>query len=259
MSFRTRKESWEWKVPGCAELQWFDVAFSVKEYIQNQVGQVLKGLKVREWSDWLVEDLVDASLAERLEVKDKLLRDFPRMFLGPQHSTIKKKQWVPVYVLFAKIPEEKLLSGSEKTALEVCTVLWHHTRANLTGFTFYNNHLDQQARFDHFVLDGATTSRHSVAVGKMGKGFLLATQYLFEKIDHYLRHTDKADLPSDNKLGITFRVGHSVGELKWKKRAGKPTSQLPLVATEDDLEPLDIDEFVRRRSGLYLCFLSNGS
>jgi hypothetical protein len=75
-----RKPTWDWKARGCAEFQHFTVAFAVKEYVQNVVGQILKDLRVREWSDWEREDL-RASLVHYVLAHLSLdPRQSPRMY-----------------------------------------------------------------------------------------------------------------------------------------------------------------------------------
>jgi hypothetical protein len=56
------------------------------------------------------------------------------------------------------------------------------------------------------VIDGLSSSRHSsYAVGKFGKGFLLAIQWIFEQ------SLKLARVPAQ---GCSFRVGHHVGLLQ---------------------------------------------
>ena len=51
--------------------------------------------------------------------------------------------------------------------------------------------MDRRANFSTFVMDGATTSRQNHwAVGEKGKGFNLATQYLYEQVEKNLQEVD---------------------------------------------------------------------
>jgi hypothetical protein len=54
---RNTKPTYTWKARNSEEMGHFNAAFANKEYVQNIVGQILKDLKVREWSEWEREDL----------------------------------------------------------------------------------------------------------------------------------------------------------------------------------------------------------
>lgn len=124
----------------------------------------------------------------------------------------------------------------------------------MPGLTFYNNHLDAEARFDTSAVDDATTSRdNDFAIGEKGKGFILAAQYLFEDIDERSRHltakredaakdTGKMSQGKDVKSSVSFRIGHMIGDLAWKKSCR--SYGLQLNVTMDDLTPWMLEEFL---------------
>lgn len=243
----SRKPWWTWKSRGCAELAVFDIPFAVKEYIQNQVGQVLKEKEVREWSDWTRKDLRGLAPKEREECKDGLAKRFPGLMTGPHGASIARSRvWLPLYVLTAEIPLAQLRKANHQSDLHLCIVLWsQNSDSGLTALSFYNNHLDRSAHFSTFVVDGQTTSRfNNWAIGEKGKGFLLATQYLVEKVESTEVPLD-ATRPRD-RLGVSFRVGNQVGEFKWKKgRHANEDDHLKVIM--DDLTPTDVAGLLRRR------------
>jgi hypothetical protein len=121
----------------------------------------------------------------------------------------------------------------------------------MTGFSFFNNHLDHHASFSTFVMDGASTSRRNLwAIGEKGKGFVLATQYLYEEVEKNMNKLDAVlDSPtktSGPKPKVSFRVGNKIGELAWRKSRHEDEEDL-LRVTMDDLSPVTVDEFMRRR------------
>ncbi|TRM69495.1 hypothetical protein BD626DRAFT_474286 [Schizophyllum amplum] len=248
MVARKRPRS-NWKIKGCPELSAFDISFSVKEYLQNQVGQVLKECDVYSWNDWEHRDLLNASQQERLACKKELIDYYPGLLTGPHGASLRRPAWLPVYVLSATIDRENLAKTPYNDELEICTVVWNakisqpeEDDATIMGLTFFNNHLDQYADFDTFVDDGASTSRSTIAVGEKGKGFLLATQSLCELVERHCNDLETKPL----KTGVSFRVGHHVGELAWRKRRAKAgIIQPPLLqVVEDDLEPRTAHELV---------------
>ncbi|KAG9004095.1 hypothetical protein FRB90_011055 [Tulasnella sp. 427] len=107
-------------------------------------------------------------------------------------------------------------------------------------------HGDWLPEFASFVVDGESTSRaNEWAVGEEGKGFTLATQFFYETIEKTLsRLTSK--VPRSFKAGLSFRVGHHNGELKWKKGRSEGESDV-LMVTQDDLMPLNANGFMERR------------
>jgi hypothetical protein len=134
------------------------------------------------------------------------------------------------------------------TDLKICTVMWKHASSGMTGFSFFNNHLDPLASFSTFVMDGASTSRRDLwAIGEKGKGFNLATQYLYEEVERNLAKRD-ADSPTkaSTKPKISFRVGNKIGELAWRKARSDDEEDL-LRVTMDDLTPVTCEEFIQRQ------------
>ncbi|KAJ7493048.1 hypothetical protein B0H11DRAFT_976952 [Mycena galericulata] len=241
-----RKETWDWKARGCAEFENFSLPLSIKEYIQNVVGQALKDLKVREWSDWKREDLRKSTPQERDLRKRALIAAYPGLLTGPHGAIVKRiKLWEPWYILSATISRSRI---GTTTDLRIAVVVWHHTPAKTTALSFYNNHLDANARFSSFTVDGASTSKDNEwAVGEKGKGFILATQFLFECVERHSR--DRAKMAIEGKLAhdirgaVSFRVGHQIGTLKWKKSRRKDEEDL-LQAVLDDLTPYTVQEYL---------------
>ncbi|KAJ6583595.1 hypothetical protein DFH09DRAFT_911624 [Mycena vulgaris] len=242
-----RKPTWDWKARDCAEFKHFTVAFAVKEYVQNVVGQALKDLKVREWSEWSREDLRELPTKQREQRKQSLIVEYPGLLTGPHGAALKRtKAWVPWYILSAKIPQSRLRTMITTTDLRIALVVWRHTTAEIGALSVYNNHLDSRAKFSSFTVDGASTSGHNEwAVGEKGKGFILATQYLFERIEASILSLRNAgrDLP---KEGISFRVGHQIGTLKWKKSRYPDEDDL-LQVVLDDLTPLTVEEYMEKQ------------
>ncbi|KAJ7082761.1 hypothetical protein C8R44DRAFT_992131 [Mycena epipterygia] len=226
---RNTKPSWDWKARGSEELDHFTVAFAVKEYVQNIVGQILKDLEVREWSEWNRVDLRNASKNDREHRKRSLIDSYPSLLTGPHGVSLRHRSALPLYILSANIPVPL------KTNLVVVIVLWT-TGVNINTLSFYNNHLDDHATFETFAVDGYSTSKNTCAVGEKGKGFILATQYMFETIEE------------QTSPRISFRVGEQIGELGWKKpqspRGGNPDS---LRLFLDDLTTRTISQYLANR------------
>ncbi|KAJ7453574.1 hypothetical protein B0H11DRAFT_269169 [Mycena galericulata] len=242
-----RKETWDWKAKACAEFDNFSLPLSVKEYIQNVVGQGLKDLKVREWSDsdWKREDLRKSTPQEREVRKRALIAAYPGLLTGPHGAILKRnKFWEPRYILSAIISQSRIGAATD---LRIAVIVWHHTSAHITALSFYNNHLDANARFSSFTIDGASTSKDNEwAVGEKGKGFILATQFLFESVEehgHDRAKTIEGKLAYDIRGAVSFRVGHQVGTLKWKKQRRKDEEYL-LQAVLDDLTPYTVQEYL---------------
>jgi hypothetical protein len=142
----------------------------------------------------------------------------------------------------------------------VAIVLWT-TRSAMNALTFFNNHLDANATFESFAVDGESTSKtNQWAVGEKGKGFILATQYLAQEIDEAVvaKATTLSDLPPRLQLtngkpapnafppGLSFRVGEQIGELKWKK-SRKVGSADSLRLILDDLTTRTVSEYLPHR------------
>jgi hypothetical protein len=247
MSASPPKPWWVWKAPKCAEISHFDIAFAVKEYISNQVAQIQKEKCIRDWSDWCIDDLQARPSNIREECKARLIRTYPGLLTGPHGVSLRHDpSWQPVYVVSGIVPRDELKTQYD-TDLVICTVIWHYYhptsgQAVTSALTFFNNHIDEDASFSTFVIDGATTSRsHSDAVGQMGKGFILATQYLYEVVEEQ-NACDAIKVPGRKwKTGVSFRVGHQIGELNWRHAA---SGQKQLQVVLDDLHPWTIDQFL---------------
>ncbi|KAJ6481978.1 hypothetical protein C8R45DRAFT_871983 [Mycena sanguinolenta] len=247
---RNTKPQWDWKAKGSDELSHFGVPFAVKEYVQNIVGQILKDLQRREWDGWNREDLQETPIEERMARKRSLTETYPSILTGPHAICLRNKDWFPLYIMSANIEVKP------KTNLMAAIVLW--STAHVGGrnaLTFFINHLDEDASFESFVIDGESTSKDNVwAVGEKGKGFILATQYLAEYID-------KVETQDHSpKLGISFRVGEQIGELSWKKsRSRKAASLSSLRVTLDDLTTRTVGDYLEHRYHLDIDTDSDGA
>ncbi|KAJ6605587.1 hypothetical protein DFH09DRAFT_1067843 [Mycena vulgaris] len=154
---RNTKPTNDWKARNAEQMSHFNAAFANKEYVQSVVGQILKDLQVKEWSDWQREDLKDMADNKRELRKRALIDSHPDLLTGPHGR--------PSF-------------GGQRQAV----------RRELSPFTTTNNHLDDAASFDSFAVDGYSTSTNNKwAVGEKGKGFILATQYWFETIETQMR------------------------------------------------------------------------
>ncbi|KAK6977517.1 hypothetical protein R3P38DRAFT_3123399 [Favolaschia claudopus] len=246
-----RRPTYDWKARACAELDNFDVPFAFKEYVQNVQGQVLKGLRTREWSDWKREDLRNETPKNRDTRKKSLITEYPGLLTGPHGAQIKRLPgWQPWYILSARIPLQSLRYNSRHLYkdLQIALVLWRHTTLEITALSAYNNHLDRNAKFSTFTVDGASTSRQSdYAVGEKGKGFILATQFLQEHTEEVLKTLAPADVPRDVKLGASFRVGHQIGTLKWKGTKYDDDVEEVLNVVLDDLTPWTLEEYLHKK------------
>lgn len=221
-----------------------DISLAVREYVQNQVGQVLKEMETLEWSDWMHTRLDDsADRPARQDLKDKISSLYPGLLTGPHGSQLGiDSAWLPEYVVSAKIPRDTLKQSPHTSDLDVCNIVWRHEVTRTIALSFFNNHLDSDASTATFVTPGASTSRESLwAAGQNGRGFMTATQFF-----HQLVEKVRQELPSDAStlLGVSFRVGHDVGEVSWEK----PTCSFcspSIVAKLDELfpfTPLDLRE-----------------
>ncbi|KAJ7017272.1 hypothetical protein C8F04DRAFT_1403976 [Mycena alexandri] len=237
---RNTKPAWDWKAKKSRELEYFDVPFAIKEYVQNCVGQILKDLQRREWSDWNREDLRGKTLEERQTRKRWLTESYPGLLTGPHGISLTKDVCLPLYILSADIPIPS------KTNLLVAIVLWSTDRG-MNALTFFNNHLDANATFTSFAVDGESTSKDNTwAVGEKGKGFILATQFLAETIDEQMPAVQGKPSVNVVQAGISFRVGYQIGELKWKtsRRVGMADSLRVIL---DDLTVRSPSEYLTHR------------
>ncbi|KAJ7663329.1 hypothetical protein DFH06DRAFT_1471294 [Mycena polygramma] len=213
---RNTKPAWDWKARGSAELNGFNVAFGIKEYVQNVVGQILKDLRAREWSDWIREDLRGTPVEKRIERKRSLIDTYPGLLIGPHGICLVHGACLPLYILSADIPIPS------KSNLKVAIV--------------------------SFAVDGESTSKaNEWAVGEKGKGFILATQHLAEEIDKRIAVMERnCTPPSPNfPLGVSFRVGEQIAHAPLPNtfrfdiiEARRTPCVLPVSAHF----PIDIDE-----------------
>ncbi|KAG8988086.1 hypothetical protein FRB90_002965 [Tulasnella sp. 427] len=85
---------------------------------------------------------------EKERRKRTLLTAYPAMFTGPHGVTLKHGDWLPEYVLTVKIARNRLTTPYN-TDLSICMVIWRHA-SGLYGLSFFNNHLDFDARLTSF-------------------------------------------------------------------------------------------------------------
>ncbi|KAJ7112565.1 hypothetical protein C8R44DRAFT_741645 [Mycena epipterygia] len=256
-----RRPASDLKPRACAELALYTVPFCTKEFIQNMVGQVQKALQQREWSSWITEDLVKKPQKEREMRKHALIDQYPGLFTGPHGASLKAPNWLPSFIASGQIPRSEIERAASRnvdaaarnidTDLIMAVILWLDTATQRHGLSFFNNHLDEEADISSFFVDGASTSRtNRWAVGQKGKGFPLATQFFVEEVE---LHSGDEEFKNNKKdLGVSFRVGHQVGNLDWrtsqafgsKRHAIVPTYILRVMV--DDLTPLSVEEWLTR-------------
>lgn len=256
-------KKYNFKSYGCDEVAWFDIAFAVKEYIQNTTGQILKALEVRKWRDWERLDLSKDSaenIKSRESTKSRLIKSDRCLFAGEQGKAIaRSKLWQPRYVLEATIPLDEIRGNRRDHDLRAVIVLWGF-KVDLASpdkgkaLTVYNNYLDVDTEFSHFVHDGSSTSKASKwAVGLKGKGFILATSYLAQVCQDFKDDCESSawiggfsleGLPR-NLLGMSNKllgVGFNVGSRFCKGEYNKANPAM-LQMKKEDLRPLSVAEF----------------
>lgn len=122
-------------------------------------------------------------------------------------ALLEKKKLMPHCVLKVHAPAAESSNSRYKHDFDAIIIRWQHEKLRYSGLTLYNNHKDEKATFDHFANDGASTSRSNrYAVGFMGKGFILATQYMVEQCGAF------------DHSGASLRVASKAGYTKWEKR-----------------------------------------
>ncbi|KAJ7112682.1 hypothetical protein C8R44DRAFT_797976 [Mycena epipterygia] len=248
------KQAYDWKARNCEEVANFTPAFAGKEYVQNSVGQALKDLRVREWSAWSRLDLREMLGPEREMHKQALIVNYPGLLTGPHGAIVKAKGWLPSYILSARIPHADIKLAASRTGtkldlridadpdLKIALVLWQHD-TGIQALSVFNNHLDSGATFSSFAVDGASTSKTNTwAVGEKGKGFILATQFFFELVD-----AGQSDPKAKPRHGVSFRVGHQIGTLKWKPKTARSKNDDDLVQVVlEDLTPLSTRDYLKQ-------------
>ncbi|KAH7906153.1 hypothetical protein BJ138DRAFT_1175042 [Hygrophoropsis aurantiaca] len=245
MTASTPNSTYTWFAP---EAEHMDISLAVREYIQNQVGQVLKETQSLQWCDWKHVNIDNTNDADkRRKLKAHIIRSYPGLLTGPHGARVRldSNEWLPVYVLSAKVALEKLIKTQYTTDLDICNVVWRNTNSNLVALTFLNNHLDQDAAFSTFVTQGESTNRESLwAAGQNGAGFMIATQFFYELVDDL----QKSSSPSEDisQCGISFRVGYNIGELGWDARRC-PSCPARIAVKLDDLTPLTPEEVALSR------------
>ncbi|KAJ7816860.1 hypothetical protein B0H14DRAFT_2602388 [Mycena olivaceomarginata] len=163
-----------------SEVQAFIPAFAMKEYIQNAVAKALKSRQVREWSDWVTEDLRSSSPKEQAARKQ---RCFSQAF-----QDLDAFVFLSATILASRLQSQRRADLRAETNsrlqtngdLQIAIVLWNTTPSGIQALSVFNNHLDSTATFATFAVDGASTSRNTpYTVGHEGKGFILATQFFW--------------------------------------------------------------------------------
>ncbi|KAJ7443144.1 hypothetical protein FB451DRAFT_984673, partial [Mycena latifolia] len=251
-----RKPTFDLKSKGCSELKNFSIPFAVKDSIIPSLKwlrcQVLKALGVREWSDWKREDLREASSKDRQSRKQRLIQESPGILTGPHGAKLKDKGWLPLYILSATISAAEITLAATRMRtkhrtvpgladLTIAIILWRHDTAPLQALSVFNNHLDADAKFSSFVVDGESTSRSNKwAVGEMGKGFASTCQFFVEAVEKFLTAQKVRKSPKDD-AGVSFRMGHQIGTFHWIKKPPK------LRVVQDDLTPFTVEEYLRHQ------------
>ncbi|KAL6308888.1 hypothetical protein BKA93DRAFT_822161 [Sparassis latifolia] len=211
-----------WKTRGSMELRHYQVPLAVKEYVVNQIKQVLREKGVKHWSKWVREDLRNSTNDVRSNRKRQLVETYPGLLPGHYRTALESEAWLPIYILTATIPHSDLKDTPFDTNLELCIVTWRH-QSGLVGITFYNNHLPETTHPSHFIVDGATTElSNKLHPDSGGVGFIHATQFLQEELDRHLTELEKTEKPhiEAENTGICFRIGHQLGMLNWCKNEG---------------------------------------
>ncbi|KAJ7465408.1 hypothetical protein B0H11DRAFT_2049847 [Mycena galericulata] len=217
---RNTKPSFDWKARKSAEFDHFNIPFGIKELLQNVQGQALKDFQAREWNGLTGEDLRDKTKDEKAGRKLWLIETYPGLFTGPHGVSLKHEAFLPLYILSADTPVP-----SKPSNLQIAVVLWTAGGA-MNALSFFNNHLDDDATFASFAVDGFSTSKENQLEKRMAQIMRLSP-----------------DLPLP---GVSFRVGEQIGELKWKpsRKAGNPDT---LRVFLDDLTTRTISEYLKHR------------
>jgi hypothetical protein len=227
---------YDFKAKDCDELLELDIPFAIKEYLQNSVGQILKALHLKTWREWDRNDFSGddpENVHRRKSCKAALVKNEPQLFAGKQGQCIAKSVTIqPHYILAKTIPASAIRDGRRDHDLRVIVILWGMPDG--TALTIYNNYLDRNATFEHFVYDGASTSKYSEwAVGLKGKGFILATSLLAQECDSRAITSIKS-----THVGVGFNIGSRLCRAKYN-------GQYPdmLKVTREDLRPLTLQAF----------------
>jgi hypothetical protein len=190
---------------------------------------------------------------EQEQRKQTLITEYPGLLTGPHGALLKRtKAWVPWYILSATIPQSRLTHIFTTTDLKIALVHWRHKTLEIGALSVFNNHLDSRATFSSFTVDGSSTSRDNQwAVGEKGKGFILATQFLFEFVEETIAELKETDpgLSKEIKGAVSFRVGHQIGTLKWKKSRYPDEDDL-LQVVLDDLTPRTVEDYMDQQGVL---------
>ncbi|KAF8136491.1 hypothetical protein EV363DRAFT_1428878 [Boletus edulis] len=224
-----------------------DVSLAVREYVQNQVDQLLKEMETLEWSDWAHTRLDDsADRTARQNLKDKISSLYPGILTGPHGSQLRTDSaWLPEYVVSAKIAHNTLKQTLHASDLDVCNIVWRHEVTGIIALSLFNNHLDSDASAPTFVTPGASTSRASLwAAGQNGIGFMTATQFFHELVEKM-----RQELCSDvgASLGISVRVGHDVGEVSREKATCSSCSR-SIIVKLDELFPFTPSDLMEKKA-----------
>lgn len=256
-------KTYNFKSYDCDEVFGFNIAFAIKEFLQNTQGQILKTLEVRKWREWETLDLsVDSTEVEerRGKTKARLLKSDPCIFAGDQGKAIaKSKLCQPRYVLEATIPSDENRGVPRGHDFRAVIILWGFNNGQggsdkARALTVYNNYLDVEAKFSHFVHDGSSTSKGSKwAVGLKRKGFILSTSFLAQICQDFKEECESSAVDEGRQINDVCKsmlsmsskpigVGFNVGSRFCKGGYSKARPRM-LKMKKEDLRALSFAQF----------------
>lgn len=212
-----------------------NIQLAVREYARNQLDVVIRETGKPLWTHTTLEDLRKEDPLVRLGRKDALVKRFPGLLSGPHGASLRDNAWLPITVIRMTFSRSELETPYD-TDLEICTVYWRHPM-QLIALSFYNNHIDKSAIIEHFVVDGASTPLFSSAQSssRTGASFIAASQRIFQDIEASTKNA--GPVIKSLKTGVSFRVGHTIGELHWRQNEGmEPQVQVRV----SDLTPVSL-------------------
>ncbi|KAI9061255.1 hypothetical protein FKP32DRAFT_1759747 [Trametes sanguinea] len=211
-----------------------DVSLAIQELVRSQVDRLLSQTCQRTWTEWQHEDLRQASLVCRKELSWSLLDRCPGLLSGlGAVSLADDSSWLPVYVLRADIPRDRLLESPYSSDFYICNVVWEHLASGTLAVTLFNNHLDPLAHASRdFMREASSTvgdcSLHS-SFGRNAAKFSRTFRTLMDR----LGPVDQDGVASC----VAFRVGHIVGQYNWSRGEHHDRQ---IVLSQLDLTPLSL-------------------
>jgi hypothetical protein len=197
------------------EIARLSLAHAVAELVQFQLDKIIAETGETGWRSWERLDCSDYAYREQLRIKETLLEAFPGMICGPKVTALAglaHESWLPVFILKAEIAVAELSSGTHRSKLKVCTVLWHHRYDNVSSLTFFQNNIDLNLQASHLMMGDALPGRKTgYGSSGFGKGIRESLQCLYEQIRV---ENGRPDTEYD-AYGVSFRLGLSVGTLRW--------------------------------------------